>query len=594
MNGGLYNNGSKGGYANRFSIAFPSSAVLKGSNSRFSLALRVILALKGQCFRIPKLSLVMELSLNRALVPLTALTRLAKYSPVNPGVGRRCLAVAIMLCIALNGVPVFPATTPADTARDLIKMLNPVSLALTPLIDDAIAKADSKLQQRLLQLQAIITEALQQLNDIAEQRIVQVDKDASNRLEQLKTEVYNSQAMFNSIVARNIRTADDIAAKRVLDLQDKVGNLIAGLPIPIEPHINIGDKTKGILLPKQVGTETVLYLTGVGLFKDSSIPTAYLINPAHSGQKSTSWLPASWRRDKARTEVPVGAHSMGLIELRIPNRSLSDDPHSDYTLELSLRRGSTWLVKPSYSTPSFPLHVCGSLPPYSGEIVATAKGDIWDKRTIAFPGSTSVKGHNNGFYVDDGAKSADRCAKDANVDGWDVDPNAGLYSAPAEHNGTNGYGLSVGSAGSDRYGRVYPNTPKKGCVHLYSDDREGPAFVWIGDVVVHQRRTKATDRCAKPVAVTKSLEYGSANQMRFNPSDTYGECQQAGISRTPDLKVTFSLRDKNGKIVEEADLTPGAELPMQEGRVTVLMTNQGLVTVNLGAVCQWKPQPIVR
>jgi len=69
-----------------------------------------------------------------------------------------------------------PSSNPIDDAKNLIGLLNPLSLALGPLIDKAAAAGDSVLQQRLEQLNGIIQLSLFTLNQIVQQRVEDIDQ----------------------------------------------------------------------------------------------------------------------------------------------------------------------------------------------------------------------------------------------------------------------------------------------------------------------------------------------------------------------------------------------------------------------------------
>src|SRR5580700_11670752 len=144
----------------------------------------------------------------------------------------------ILACLLLLGGTVSTIHADLDVAQQasaLIGTLNPVNLALGPLVDNAISSGNFALAQRLEQLRAIIQESLYTLDQIAQKRITQVNADAEGRIKQLQDAVNQNQLLFNSILSKNIEKVDDVSYKRIQQLGDTTGNLIQALPIPASP-----------------------------------------------------------------------------------------------------------------------------------------------------------------------------------------------------------------------------------------------------------------------------------------------------------------------------------------------------------------------
>lgn len=401
------------------------------------------------------------------------------------------------LCVLLlvASLTLSPPTSQADVGTDiktqatsLYNTLNPINIALGPLIDRAAQDGDAVLQQRLEQLHGILQEALSTLDEIAKKRIEQLNQDVKNRLDQLQAATGQAIDQLNALAEGRISQIDDALEARIDQLGSAAGNVVASLPIPIEPIMNVG--TRGITIYKNTGDFTTVFITGSGLRKNDTTPDVWLeTNPG----AESSWF--SFNRP-GETKVTVASASMSLLQIRIPNSLIPTSSKAlDYALRFRLRRGNSYLVLPSYTEPSIPLHICGGLPTYEVEITQTASGQYWDRRTIPVPGSGPTKGYNYGFYVDSGSKNLDVCAVAS--EGYEVDTDP--------YPGYNG-GITLGKEGGDHYHNI---KARPGCFHLYADDRDGGANEWIAEVFERQRKLAPTVQCADPVRSTKALVYGS-------------------------------------------------------------------------------------
>jgi hypothetical protein len=318
--------------------------------------------------------------------------------------------------------PVQAQTTVVQEATNLFNTLNPINIALGPLIDRAVADGDSALQARLEQLHGIIQEALYTLDQIAKTRIEQINQDTKDRLNQLQGAISQTLSQLNELVGDRIATINDDLQARIDQLGAAAGNLIASLPIPVEPVLNVG--SQGITTYKNTGDYTTVFVTGSGLRKDGYQPLAWLDKPGAQAKES-SW----WSSDDPN--IAVASASMGLLQLRIPN-SLVPGPATvlDYVVRLKLHRGTSYLVFPSYTEESFPLHICTSLSSYKVTIKQTASGQYWERRTVPMPGGVDTKGYHNGFYIDDnnGNNHLDVCALDFEGYAVDTDPAQGYLN----------------------------------------------------------------------------------------------------------------------------------------------------------------------
>src|SRR5260370_13401473 len=147
--------------------------------------------------------------------------------------------VCCLLFTCLLAVPVNADFDAVGAAKGLIGQLDPINIALGPLIDDAISKGNYALAQRLDQLRAIIQEALFNLNEIAQARIKQVDQAAMNRITQLQTVANQQIGMLNYIASGPITQIDNATEARIKQLGDTAGNLVEALPIPISALVDV-------------------------------------------------------------------------------------------------------------------------------------------------------------------------------------------------------------------------------------------------------------------------------------------------------------------------------------------------------------------
>jgi hypothetical protein len=159
-------------------------------------------------------------------------------------------------------------------ASNLYNTLNPINIALGPLIDRAASDADSVLQARLEQLHGIIQEALYTLDQIAKTRIEQINQDTKERLDQLQAATSQAIQQLNDLAGDRITQIDDSLQARIDQLGNAAGNLVASLPIPIEPILNVG--TQGVTTYKNVGDYTTIFVAGSGLRKDGYQPIAWV------------------------------------------------------------------------------------------------------------------------------------------------------------------------------------------------------------------------------------------------------------------------------------------------------------------------------
>lgn len=152
----------------------------------------------------------------------------------------------------------------ASQAQNLIGQLNPINLALGPLIDDAVSDGNAALAQRLEQLRNIIEEVLFNLNKIITDATTTLNSDAAARLDQLNKDVSSNLQLFQSIASGQTEKLNDAAEQRIQQFGNTTANLVAALPIPSQPLPNVPNM--GFSLVKSPSQYTTLFVTGAGFF----------------------------------------------------------------------------------------------------------------------------------------------------------------------------------------------------------------------------------------------------------------------------------------------------------------------------------------
>jgi hypothetical protein len=462
----------------------------------------------------------------------------------------------MVVCLQLLPLNAAKAEDPlVEQAQATLNVLNPISLTVNGLIDNAIKKGDSALQKRLEQLNGIIQSAIFNLDQALRNRIDQLNQASKDRIAQTLSGLTDSLRQLDQIIQGGIEGLDTRLASRIRQLQTEVGNVVAGLPVPFDPVLNVGEE--GIFLVKQEGAVSSVFVTGAGLFKKGYKPQAWLILP------------------DGKRELAVPASSMGLVEVQVPN-ALSPDalqPTKRY-IELKLRRGG-WLI-PSYSAPSFPVHLCGRMQGYSVTASLSASGQVWERRVVLHPHQRdNVKGYGKGFYIETNNKPVrqDFCA--IPFDGWDVDPEAPGFDHGLKVTAEDGGGYhDHGSAGT-------------GCRFIYADTRNGNANAWAGDVLVAQKRLVAKNPCSQPSQSTALLRYG-LTQVQLDVQASLGACV-AGLSMDPSYNTHVEVRDPNGIVLERRDVRLGQSDRALGGALQIRVNAQGLVDIDLTPLCRRAP-----
>ena len=475
----------------------------------------------------------------------------------------RRIEVIFCICLLLT-IGVGPSRAdgnPLADAKSLVSQLNPINLALGPLIDQAVSDGNAALAQRLEQLRNIIEEALFNLNKIITDATITLNSDAEARLDQLNKDVSSNLQLFQAIAAGQTDQLNDAAEQRIQQFGNTTANLVAALPIPSQPLPNVPSTGFGLI--KSSSQSTTLFVTGAGFLKGGVTPRAFLYNGDSS---DTHYLSHNG------TELTVKSASMGLIEIEVPSGLFPSTGQSEKTLVLKMR---SWSWLPITVEPSFPLLLCSKLPKYSLRVIQQATGQYWDRRVVDYPTYTDAAAKE--YYIDDGGsnKAYDVCADKADAGEWKADPDRAHY------------GLEYAGL-KEHVGATLANNPRNGCVHLYAGhDSSGGGFAKAWGIQVHQRRLKQ-GACSGAIALSPvDLKYGSPNAIATKPQELLDQCvsTSAGAAANPSLQTHVELLDERGAVTDQVNLTPLVPARLDNGAATVTVDSLGLVKAVLTTKC---------
>ena len=478
---------------------------------------------------------------------------------------------ALLLVLLLICMP--PQRAVADVGSDahaLADQLNPINVALGPLIDHAISSGNDALAQRLEQLRSIIQEALFNVNKIISDATINLNSDAAGRLAELNRYVQDNLATFKGIADGSIDALNQDAKQRIDQLSNNAANLVLALPIPAQPLPNVPSDGYSLVRVTASGASTPFFITGAGLMRGGKRPRAFI-------------LTRDWWTDKHffshdGTEVPVSAASMGLIELQIPDSLFPKDSQVERTLVLTLNSGAIFTKTVE---PSFPLLLCSGLPKYSASVSEEAYGQVWDTRVVPHP-MANAQGE---LYIDsgtDGGTDTKRrvCANklDEGAGGWNADPNAahhGLQFTPGPD----------GRPGTEHIGSF--TDEGNGCIDMYAArDRSGGGWAKMTGLAVHQRKLKKSqcgDTFAAPIVV---LDYGKPTFIEKKPQELLNNCAQVseGAADSPYVRYHVVVLDGQQKL-DESDLVVGVKSTLVSGTVSAEVDRYGSLKLTVTSKC---------
>jgi hypothetical protein len=493
---------------------------------------------------------------------------MASYGSPRPPIKK------IVACIFITLLCLISPTASADVADDakgLIAQLNPINLALGPLIDRAAADGNAVLQQRLEQLNGIIQLALFSLNQIATQRMNDLDAKTRQQIAELNRYVSTNLLQFNYIVGKNLSDANAYLSQNLDKFNFGVANNIASVQfLNTVPLLNIG--SSGLTTFKQQGAYTDVFLVGSGFKKFNETPEAYL--QGDSIKPENSWF-GKWKGVK----LDIPSASMGLLQIRIPNNLIPDTPAATpFTLALSIRDGSRFFIS-TYSEQSLPIRICGSLPKFQMIVSTKASGKQWEYSRIPYPGATPYGGDN---------VIGTNCKSGNNNSHYDVCPPAVPPNGYEIDNSAPEYGVTYSS--ETGHNRHNVSRTASGCIHLYCEGDDGDAWENIMGVRLKLRRLVDVPQCADPISSTVNLQYGQLEQIRLDEqvSKATGVCQAAAAQATPNIRTTATIHDSAGKDVEVRDLDINVPQTALNGALTLSLGSGWLLDAKLQPSCSFQ------
>ncbi len=441
--------------------------------------------------------------------------------------------------------------------------LNPISAAIGPLIDRAIASGDSALQRRLEQLNGIVQSAIFNIDQVLKSNIERLDNAAKQRIAQAVQGATVLIMQAEGALQQGLAQLDAYLAANIDRLQMAAANAVATLPIRTDPLLSVGPT--GIATVKHQGNYTEVMISGSSLHKRGVDPRAVLVDA-----------------NNAVHPVEVASASMGLIQLRVPNRLLSDQVSpTSYIVRLQVLRGRTIFGRNDWATPSFPLRICGALRAYTASVNSVATGDVWSRRVICHPQSHGrVKNHDCGFYIENNErnrnKAIDVCPY--GTDGYEVDTD------PAP-NTVNGLTVSAEGGDNDHSLTRHPN----GCVKMYAGwNNDRGSHEWIGGVYIRQKRRLSAQPCGAPQELSSPLSYAVPTTFQINRSALLAACLEPGLSATPVVASTVTFRTVDGSRPPEiVSLTDNVQKTALSGLASAISDSNGLISISLKSECRF-------
>jgi hypothetical protein len=461
----------------------------------------------------------------------------------------------------------------SSDAKQLGDQLNPLSLAIDPLIDHAASDGNAVAQEQLEHVRAIAHSELDHLKEIEDGAISASNDAARKAILLFFKNVRSSITQIGDILDEERNGLNSNIEARISQLE-VLGNVVDGLPMNVDPVVDTKGKNT-LFAYKDPGRNTSVYISGVGLKKDGE-PPKFMIRSDLDSNPQPIYLKTS---------------SSGLTHIEIPNALVGNSPgDKKLYLDVIFRAGHSTFGKPDYRNQSFDLDVC--TPDLTKERVifsTSAGGSYYAKRDVIHPKMDPAvhDGGHIGIYVAN--RSLDVCAADANADNWEPDPDS------------QGYGLSYWEA-SGSTGTLDKNTPNVGCVRLGANDRQN-VIIW--DVAVHQRKKYTTLDCDQPPAgvpyarcycsdakATQELDVppGTTAQTHLDADSAKGICNVPGLP-APTLTTIVQDVAKDGKVLGQNVISPGDSAKMEGGKISVSMTPaENIVTVTVRSTCSLSEQ----
>ncbi len=471
------------------------------------------------------------------------------------------VGVALVLLALLIGPPNAAAGT-FDDAQDVINQLNPINLALGPLIDRAIARGDEALARRLQQLQEIIQQALATADAILARRIADVDGRAQNRLSQLAKTIDDSIGQLNGVINDTIPILDERVQQRIRQMQTDFGQLIEAINwLNIDPVVNLGPE--GMSIYKESGPTTSIFVSGVGLQKAGVSPRAWILlgGTDHELVRDAS--------------TPSGA------KFSIDNTKLPLSGCGNYKLRFVISKGrrlDVSFIPDGINTKApmeitVPLHIC-VLGPYSLSATMIASGERWERKTVPSdygpdPYTNCNKGEHPASLLITARPQGD----------WEVDSDIG-------HGGL----TSDGCDGREEHSCNWTQT----ALGLWCSAEHSPSGGWVKaiNVQVHLRKRVKERACGKDVG-SLNLSYGQTVQLQLHPPTAIGVCGEAGLSAVPEVRTEVIIHRPYGQSDVVKVLSPNVPVRLPDDPIRLQIDANGILEARLEPIVSWHTSPAI-
>jgi hypothetical protein len=460
------------------------------------------------------------------------------------GVAALASLIVVFPCSAAGPAP----DEIASAATKAIGTLSPLSIALGPLISQAIDKGNEALQQRLDQLNGIIQSALFNLNQILKENLQDADEKVRRQRMEAIREADRLAQQIKNVINVSIDQLDESLKNNIASFNDGLGNIVAALPIPTVPLVNV--RPPGLTMLRVDGDVSRITVTGSGLFKYSKTPSASLV-----GLSSQD------------VDLRVEAASMGLLLLAVPSAVI---PHSTTpvraTLKLRLRSG--WLPW-SVSEPTVPVVVCGALPRYVLDAtLARTGGRHWEHRIVS---GGKIQLNCTGGSVDE--RKIERVVSP----GWILDSDA-LHS-----------GLDVeGPSGDGSHAETWEPGPQGAFDHFSlrcrRQDSGAGSHASVENVKYAEKRQLEDPKCGSVSVTGKPLSYSGLTQLELSPGSALGDCDEQ--LATPNTLIAIEIRDSMGVSIEKLNMMlPSSDQKALDGNLVLSVDGTGLLSAKLKPGC---------
>jgi hypothetical protein len=428
----------------------------------------------------------------------------------------------IFLCLSLVSVsvpmPSFSQQVPGLAASTALNAagLGGLAVGIHGLVNDAISQANSDLEDRLRQLEAIVNSALFSLQMAINYGVDKLDAAMQSNLRVLNDNAQQLLAKYGALTKATLREAQGYLKDDINQAGNALGNALAQVDfLNTTPILNV--PKNGIAIFRAPGNTTELFVTGVGLTKLGVVPEVQLLGP-----------------DKSVAPVNVISNTMAFLKLSLPSNFISRD--GGYSLSFNFCVGSYWFGWKKYAEQKASLLVC-PIPRFTISTKLWVEGDAWETRPRNLNEGNLANGAIYGVQSPSGNGNSRLTITAQPSPGWELyDPGWGRV-INCVRNASNGY-TDLTYAGS--------NT----CT-IYADGRNGDAHLNVVAQVTERHRIHKNE-CGDVFTDKRDLIGTVASTFEFPRPALNGSCDGGLI-----LKALFksnlgdALTDLHGSVAND-------------------------------------------